>query len=1044
MTAPSELFSRLQAALGSHYRLERELGHGGMGVVFLARDTTLDRPVAVKVVHPDLAVHTTITQRFLAEARMIARLRHPSIVAIHTAGETTGVFYYVMDFVPGESLRQRLTREGRLPVGEVIRIVADLADGLNAAGEAGLVHRDVKPENILLDQATGRAMLADFGIARAMAADPDGVRTGQGVAVGTPTYMSPEQAAGDQVDSRSDLYALAVVAFEMIAGRPPFRAQTAAAVATMHLAERPVAVETLRSGVPPSLSAAIMRALAKDPAQRWQTGAEFRQAIVGEGGAPAAPSRTRRRRWVAAAAAGLAVVALGIALAFRPAGPPAGVNPRHSILVLPFDNLRQDPSVDWLRDGSVNMLALNLSQWNDLAVVDHERLHDLLERRKLDSRQPLGLEMARRLARDAGVWTVALGDFTKVGDSLQLVARLYDVASGGRIDVARVEGLTGDDVRPLFDQLAAQLLNLSGAPAGVRADLARTTTQSLEAFRAYLQGLEDLNGWNLGSAEQRFRRAVELDSSFGLAYYKLSLTRGWLAGPVDSIGMDAIRRATLLTDRLPEHDRMMVTAYRFFLEGNYDKGAAAYRALLARDSTDADAWYGLGDVTFHGSDQSRIAERFTQSLRAFRRAIALDPDYYLAYEHLTAIYRMTAQDKPYLALLPGDSIVVADAGGKAPKLDSLRLRQAIQHARTDGIASAREWLAHQPGNAHAQNALIFGFAAAKQLEAAMAEVDRLTRSPEGAGRADLDFIRTQLLTQQGDFKEAARVAVKALDSAKVEQFDAGRLPAFEALNEVSNGANVLAYSGKVSLASRTLDLAARIHDRWYPDVPGSGQLGDRSLYGHMLQSHLYTALGAPAAKLRPIWERIADSARRAPRANRGSIAEFGWAAAVGLYLQDTTDPAPLNELSALGGGTPPPELKALVALEQGDSTEARRLLQQPDSAAGKQFMARPQWWGYRQMIAAHAWAELGDDQRALKALDVFEPSKLSTNGLDIRWLLLGQARVLRGEIFERQGKNAEARDQYRQALAQWADADPVLEELVNRVRARLDRLGGEG
>ncbi len=226
VTAPSELFSRLQAALGSQYRLERELGHGGMGVVFLARDTTLDRPVAVKVVHPDLAIHSSITQRFLAEARMIARLRHPSIVAVHTAGETTGVFYYVMDYVPGESLRQRLTREGKFPVQDVARIVADLADALHTAGLAGLVHRDVKPENILLDEASGRAMLADFGIARAMAADPDGTRTGQGVAVGTPTYMSPEQAAGDQVDARSDLYALGVVAFELLTGRPPFRGQT--------------------------------------------------------------------------------------------------------------------------------------------------------------------------------------------------------------------------------------------------------------------------------------------------------------------------------------------------------------------------------------------------------------------------------------------------------------------------------------------------------------------------------------------------------------------------------------------------------------------------------------------------------------------------------------------------------------------------------------------------------------------------------------------------------------------------------------------------
>ncbi|MFN8653323.1 MAG: protein kinase [Gemmatimonadales bacterium] len=1043
VTSPSELFARLQAALGSQYRLERELGHGGMGVVFLARDTTLDRQVAVKVVHPDLAVHASITQRFLAEARMIARLRHPSIVAIHTAGETTGVFYYVMDYVPGESLRQRLTRDGRLPVDEVVRIVTDLADALNAAGQAGLVHRDVKPENILLDQSSGRAMLADFGIARAMAADPDGVRTGQGVAVGTPTYMSPEQAAGDAVDTRSDLYALAVVAYEMLAGRPPFRAQTAAAVATMHLAERPAPVASLRSGVPAALSAAIMRALEKDPADRWQSGAAFRSAVLTHQPAPARGVRPRRR-WVYALAGAAAAVVLLVGLAFRPSGPPRGVNPRHSILILPFDNLRQDPAVDWLRDGSVNMLALNLSQWTDLVVVDHERLHDLLERRKVEARAAVGLEMARRLARDAGVWTVALGDFTKVGDSLQLVARLYDVTTGNRLDVARVEGKTGDDVRPLFDQLATQLLHLSGAPAGMRTDVVRATTQSLEAYRAYLQGLEDLNSWNLGAAEEHFRRAVQLDSSFGLAYYKLSLARGWLAGQTDSLGMDAIRRATLFSDRLTEHDRQMVTAYRYFLEGSYDKGEAAYRALLTHDSTDADAWYGLGDVTFHASDQTRVAERFTKSIRAFRRAIALDPNYYLAYEHLTAIYRTTAQEKPYLALLPGDSIVVADAASKTPKLDSARVSQAVQRARTDGISAAREWLTHQPENAHAQNALIYGYAVARQYDLALAEVDRLARSPEGAGRADLGFVRTQLVTQQGDLKEATRLAARALDSAKAESFDVGRLPAFETLGEVSAGANVLAYSGKVTLASRTLDLAARIHDRWYPDMPGSEQVGERSLYGHLLQSHLYTALGAPAAKLKPIWDQIADSARRAPKGSRGSIAEFGWAAAVGLYLQDTTDPTPINELSALGGGPAPPELKALVALERGDSTEARRLLQLPDSAVGKEFLSRVQWFGYRQMIAAHAWVELGDDQRALKALEMFEPARLSTSGLDIRWLLLGQARVLRGEIYERLGRAAEARDQYQLALAQWSDADPVLEEMVSRVRARLDRLTGQG
>ncbi|MCI0372222.1 MAG: serine/threonine protein kinase, partial [candidate division NC10 bacterium] len=166
MTSPTvDLFAALQVALAPDYRLERELGRGGMGVVFLATDTNLDRRVAVKVIHPELASHPSIARRFLAEARTIARVRHPSIVAVHTAGTQAGLLYYVMDEVAGESLRQRLSREGRVPLAEVARIVADLASALDAAGRAGVVHRDVKPENVLLDEASGRAMLADFGIA---------------------------------------------------------------------------------------------------------------------------------------------------------------------------------------------------------------------------------------------------------------------------------------------------------------------------------------------------------------------------------------------------------------------------------------------------------------------------------------------------------------------------------------------------------------------------------------------------------------------------------------------------------------------------------------------------------------------------------------------------------------------------------------------------------------------------------------------------------------------------------------------------------------
>ena len=304
------LLDRVQTALGAQYRIERELGHGGMGVVYLATDTTLQRPVAIKVAHPDLAIHPTVIERFLAEARMIAGLRHPNIVTVHVAAEVAGLFHYVMAYVPGESLRQRLQREPRLDPATAMRIVADLAGALDAAGRAGLVHRDVKPENILLDHGTGRALLADFGIARSMVDEALDLPTARGLAVGTPVYMSPEQAAGEPVDRRSDLYSLGIVAYEMLTGRPPFRGSNLEAVAQEHVCKPLPPLHHLRPELPQDLNALIQRALEKRPGRRWQNGAELRQAVLETmaAGRRQARSASRLRGWVVAAIAALALM----------------------------------------------------------------------------------------------------------------------------------------------------------------------------------------------------------------------------------------------------------------------------------------------------------------------------------------------------------------------------------------------------------------------------------------------------------------------------------------------------------------------------------------------------------------------------------------------------------------------------------------------------------------------------------------------------------------------------------------------------------------
>ncbi|HKV74160.1 MAG TPA: protein kinase [Gemmatimonadales bacterium] len=1043
-TIPSPLLSSLRAALSGQYRLERELGAGGMGMVFLATDLALDRPVAIKVIHPELATHPSIAQRFLAEARMIARLRHPNIVAVHTAGEATGLLYYVMDYVEGESLRQRLQREGRLDPAAVERLVLDLADALDAAGRAGLVHRDVKPENVLIEQASGRALLADFGIARAMGSSDRDAITGQGLAVGTPTYMSPEQAGGEQVDSRSDLYSLGVVAYELLAGHPPFRGATSAAVASKHLSESPPPIDRLRPDVPAPLGAVIMRALAKSPEQRWQTGAEMRHSLV----APAAPAVQSRRSLMQAlvGAAAVLLVAVGAWVMSRPSGPGAGVNPRHSLLILPFENLRRDPSVDWLREGSVNMLTLTLSQWNDLNVVEHERVHDLLAKAGYRPGEPLGLDLARKVARAAGVWTVVLGDFSRAGDSLTLSARMFDVASGRRVDVASVESRYQDDVRALYDQLAARLLDLSGAPADLRAQLSARTTGSLEAYRAYLSGLEELNRWDLNTAERDLTRAVQLDSTFALAYYKLSLTRGWLYGQFDSAGVNAIRMAGRHTDRLSSHDQVMVRAYQAFMELDYAGSRVQYQALLKVDTTDADAWYGLGDAWFHDPDTAAVdgARHNQESLRAFQRALSLDPDYYLAYEHTTWILKNASRQKPWLVLLPGDSLARAyDATGKA-LMDSTTVQSGIVRARNAGLRQARAWSSQQPDNPHAQDALIEQLFVSGDYRAADAEVERIRGSAGGLKRGDLPFVRARIDLARGDVSDAAVAAAAAEDSADVEQFEPGTMPSGP-IREVLGGVNSLMYQGRLSRADDILDLASAIEERWYA-MPNMIYVANRSGSHALYQGHLYAAAGGSASDLRRLWREVAEAARDAPSARRADVANLGWPAAIGLFLGQTGDDSALREFTALAGSPLPPEVQALEATAHGDSAGARRLLAttlpSTDDMVWKE--KRPMWSGYRSYVKALVYFQLGQYDRSLDLLQGYRPELLETESMDIRWGLLGRARLLRGATLEKLGRTQEARQEYQSVLAQYDGADRALQPYLDQARLGLARLSGAG
>ena len=279
-SADKPLAARLAEALGTAYTLEGEIGRGGMGVVYRARDERLQRRVAIKVLPPELAFQQDIRERFTREAQTAARLSHPHIVPIHTVGEGRGLVYFVMGYVDGESVAGRIRRRGRLPVEESRRIMAEAADALGAAHGVSIIHRDIKPDNILLEGPRGRVMVTDFGIAKALSGSSGATLTGAGVAIGTPAFMSPEQAAGErEIDGRSDLYSLGIVSYQMLTGELPFTAPTVAGILMKQITESAPDVRGKRPDVPEDLALAVSRCLEKDPANRWPTADSLRRAL---------------------------------------------------------------------------------------------------------------------------------------------------------------------------------------------------------------------------------------------------------------------------------------------------------------------------------------------------------------------------------------------------------------------------------------------------------------------------------------------------------------------------------------------------------------------------------------------------------------------------------------------------------------------------------------------------------------------------------------------------------------------------------------------
>jgi eukaryotic-like serine/threonine-protein kinase len=584
----------LNAALADRYRIERELGSGGMATVYLARDLKHDRDVAIKVMHPEIA-RSLGAERFLREISLTANLRHPHILPLYDSGVVDGVAYYVMPLIDGGSLRDRLDRDKQLPIDDALTIAREVADALGYAHAHGVVHRDIKPENILLEDG-GHAVVSDFGIARAVTTLGAERITETGMSIGTPTYMSPEQAAGDRdVDGRSDLYSLGCVLYEMLGGQPPFTGPTAESVTRQHLITEAAPITNLRPTVPPAVAGALARTLAKNPADRFNPAAQFVQAIT-TGGTPAPPratvaaARGSRGRLGVIAASGVAILALGF-LGLRALRSGSGATRIERIAVLPMDNQTCDASQLFFADGMTRELIGVLTDAG-VWVLGHRAVAAYRNTTK----------PATEIARELGVDALVTGSVLRTGDVVQIAAELTDPRTGKSL-WARTFARPAPDIVTLEHEVALEIAR------GIRARLTPDQERSLgsarpvdpKAYAQYLLGQEQVNLRTPAGIQRAIAylgRSIALDSTFAPAWGTFALAHAYgifYSAVAPDSARAAIERASAralslddqLGDALIAHGMM-----RFLLDWDFARADQELRRGMDRNPTTlAQAFY---------------------------------------------------------------------------------------------------------------------------------------------------------------------------------------------------------------------------------------------------------------------------------------------------------------------------------------------------------------------------------------------------------------------------------------------------------------------
>jgi hypothetical protein len=1038
--------SNFAAHLADRFRVEREVGHGGWGLVYEAHDLRNDRRVAIKLLRSEFAGSVS-DARFKREIEILSRLDHPHIVALYEWGEFNGAPWYSMSFVDGESLSQRLEREGPLSIAEALRIARCVAEALAHAHAVGIVHRDIKPANILLRH--GDVLVADFGIARSIsrAASLDSISS-SGVQIGTPTYMSPEQATADSdVDGRSDIYSLGCVLYEMLAGEPPFSGSTSTALVARHVLDPVPPLGTVRPSVPKSVEDVVYHALSKSPADRFQTAAEFATALGAVADQPnlsvvAAPKR-KNRAVLTGVALSLVLVGAWIAARSAIAGSEAravAAADTSRWAVFPLD---RESGARAIPDGDAAVRRA-LLRWSGLQLLDLSALHDVTK----GDAQPLGTAKARAAALALHAGRYVLGSYSSNGaDGVRIHAALYDVTRDQLPLAEATEATTLDPaaIEAALTHLISRLLFRTSDEKTLADGFVGTA--SLPARQALLNGLQAIQRWALADADSQFAAATRFDPRFARASLWLALSRVWSNRPAATWSF-AARAAGVGNESLSPGDKTIAGALVALAGTDRPRACALWEGLTKSEPAEFAAWYGAGHclerdrtVVRDGRSVSGWSFRsgYHTSLRRYQRAFELNPAVLGAlrddaFERVRRLLwtsgtdirigtsappgRQTflsfpSIDRDTLAFVPFPADKINAADPATMRMIPRSVSIAVQRQRVLFRDIAAEWAASDPRSAEAREAVAMSLFLLGQAEA----IDTLMRAKALAT----------------DSKERQRVTESEV-WMRAQFAIPDDLPALRHARELAD--SLLRHSGAGPGDPHTLASLAALTGRAFAAEAIERGVTNRTLseaatpVASLSRSLLvFAAFGGPGDSLHVLERRIESLIASAIPAEQRAAAR---SEVLGRAAQIAFPSVVLGSVSALGASG----LYLLTAegsFLKGDTSAVRHEME--SIRRGREaYGAQLTFDG----LYPEAWliAKTGDANAAIAWLDqLLVKLRVTPSPIDpIQAAALVHAMALRAELAAQVGDTRAAR-RWAAAVAElWSGADEFLQPTVARMR----------